>query len=114
MPDKRKVRCHLCDNLFDVEEIIAVPTDKCDGIVTLYYCEKCSEQKVDILCRKCGKVFQELPIKGNEAERIDSLCESCSKMITDIMFDPKQAGSRRQKDIPSASAARQGSRKHPG
>ena len=113
MPDKRKVKCHLCGDLFDVEEIRAVPTDKCGGILTLYYCEKCSEQKVDIQCRKCGKIFQELPIKGNEAERIDSLCEECSKKITGIMFDPKQAGSKRQKDIISNSALR-GTRKRSG
>ena len=107
MPEKRKVKCYLCGNLFNIE----APANESDVIATLYYCEKCSEQKVDILCGKCGKIFQELPIKGNEAERIDSLCEECSKKITGIMFDPKQAGSKRQKDIIS-KPARRGTKKH--
>jgi hypothetical protein len=94
MPDKRNVKCHLCGSLFKIE----APADDCDTIVTLYYCKNCSEQKVDITCRKCGRVFQELPIKENEVERIESLCEECSKIITDIMFDPKKTDSKPQSD----------------
>ena len=109
MPEKRKVKCYLCGNLFNIE----APTNERDVIATLYYCEKCSEQKVDIRCGNCGKIFQELPIKENETERIASLCEECSRMIADIVLNPKQAGSKRQKDIIS-KPARRGTKKHSG
>ncbi|MBA4395897.1 MAG: hypothetical protein C0394_00685 [Syntrophus sp. (in: bacteria)] len=97
MPDKYKVECYLCGSLFDVEEIPDAADGDCKAIETLYYCEMCSEQKINVKCSNCGKIFQELPLK----EKTDTLdmgcfCEACSeKIIADFIVRGKKNGVKR-------------------
>jgi len=97
MPDKHKVECYLCGCLFDVAEIQDAPDNDCKAITTLYYCEKCSEQKITVTCSNCGKIFQELPVKGKtDAAEMGHLCETCSeKMIADFIVAGKKIGVKR-------------------
>jgi hypothetical protein len=97
MPNRNKVACHLCGDLFDVEESTATKTDDCTEIPTLYYCRRCSEQKLDLTCSNCGKIFQRLPVR-EERPDIRHLCEECSDAILDeFVLTQKELRIRQQK-----------------
>lgn len=97
MPDKYQVECYLCGCLFAVPEMPLAADGDCTAIATLYYCEKCSEQKINVTCGNCGKIFQELPIKEKtDAAETGYLCRACAeKMIADFIVEGKKIGVKR-------------------